>query len=131
MKSVSYALAIGSIMYAQVCTRPNLAFTTGMLGRYQKNPGIDHWKAVKKTLRYLQGTKGLMPMNGRSSSLQIVGYADADCGGCRDTLKSTSGYVFTLSRGAISWKSCKQTARASSTMHAEFVATYEATGHVI
>jgi hypothetical protein len=42
MKSVSYASAIESIMFAQVCTRPNLAFTTRMLGRYQKNPDIDH-----------------------------------------------------------------------------------------
>jgi hypothetical protein len=131
MKSVPYASAIGSIMYAQVCTRPDLAFTTGMLGRYQKNPSIDHWKAVKKALRYLQGTKGLMLTYRRSRSLQIVGYADADWGGCKDTLKSTLGYIFTLSGGAISWKSCKQTAIASSTMHAEFVATYEATGQAM
>jgi chaperone required for assembly of F1-ATPase len=70
----------------------------------------------------------------RSSSLQIVGYADADWGGCKDTLKSTSGYVFTLSGGVISWKSRKQTARASSTthkLHAEFVAMYEANGQAI
>jgi hypothetical protein len=131
MKSVSYASAIGRILYAQVCTRPDLAFTTGMLGRYQKNPGIDHWKVVKKALRYVQGTKGLMLTYRRSNSLQIVGYADADWGGCRYTLKSTSGYVFMLSWGAISWKSCKQTTRASLTMHAEFVATYEATRHAI
>jgi hypothetical protein len=67
----------------------------------------------------------------RSSPLQIAGYADADWGGCRDTLKSTSRYIFMLSGGAISWKRCKQTARTSSTMHAEFVATYGATRHEI
>jgi hypothetical protein len=89
MKSVPYVSAIESIMYAQVYTRHDLAFTTGMLGRYQKNPNIDHWKAVKKALRYLQGTKGLMLTYRRSNSLQIVGYANADWGGCRDTLKST------------------------------------------
>jgi hypothetical protein len=83
-------------MRAQVCTHPDLAFTIGMLGRYQKNLGIDHWKAVKNALRYLKGTKGLMLTYRRSSSLQIVGYADADWGGCRDTLKSILGYVFTL-----------------------------------
>jgi hypothetical protein len=97
IKSVPYASAIGSIMYAQVCTRPDLAFTTGMLGRYQKNPGIDHWKTVKKAIRYLQGTKCLMLTYRRYSPLQIVCYADADWGGCRDTLKSTSGYIFMLS----------------------------------
>jgi hypothetical protein len=69
MKSVPYASTIGSIMYAQVCTRPNLAFTIGILGRYSKNLDIDHWKAVKKALRYLQVTKGLMLTYRRSSSL--------------------------------------------------------------
>ena len=73
MKSVPYASAVGSIMYAQVCTRPDLAFITGVLGRYQSNPGIDHWKAVKKTLRYLQGTKHLMLTYKRSDNLKVIG----------------------------------------------------------
>ena len=60
MKSVPYASAVGSIMYAQVCTRPDLAFITGMLGRFQSNPRLDHWKAAKKALRYMQGTKDYM-----------------------------------------------------------------------
>lgn len=56
MTSVPYASAIESIMYAQICTCPNL-FTNGVPGRYQVNLGIEHWKAVKKTLRYLQKTQ--------------------------------------------------------------------------
>ena len=131
MKSVPYASAVGSLMYAQVCTRPDLAFVTGMLGRYQSNPGPDHWKAVKKALRYLQGTKSLMLIYKKSDNLQIVGYSDADFAGCVDTKKSTSGYVFTLAGGAISWKSSKQTITASSTMQAEFIACYEATGQAV
>ncbi|XP_074282695.1 secreted RxLR effector protein 161-like [Silene latifolia] len=55
MKNVPYASAVGSIMYAQVCTRPDIAYAVGVLGRYQSNPGSDHWKAAKKVLRYLQG----------------------------------------------------------------------------
>jgi len=128
MKNIPYASAVGSIMYAQVCTRPDLAFITGMLGRYQSNPGIDHWKAVKKALRYIQGTKDLMLTYKRSDNLEVIGYLDADFAGCVDTKKSTSGYIFTLAGGAISWKSSKQTVTASSTMQAEFVACYEATG---
>jgi hypothetical protein len=104
-----------------------------MLRRYQKNPGvgIDHWKVVNKALRHLQGTKGLLLTYRRSSPLQLVVYADADRGGYRDTLKSTTRYIFTLFGGAVYWKSCKRTARASSTMHVEFVATYEATRQAI
>ena len=82
---------------------------------------------VKKALRYLQGTKGLMLMYKRSDSLHIEGYSDSDFEGDVDDRKSTSGYVFTLAGGAISWKSSKQTVTASSTMYVEFIACYEAT----
>jgi hypothetical protein len=58
--SVSYASAIESLMYAQVYTHPDLAFVTEMLGRYQINPDISHWKRIKKSMRYIQGTKGLV-----------------------------------------------------------------------
>jgi hypothetical protein len=126
MKAVPYASAVESLQYAQVCTRPDLAFVTGLLGRYQKNSGIEHWKLVKKVLRYLQGTKGLMLTYRRSDSIQIEGYSDSDYAG--EERKSTSGYIFTLAGGTISWKSSKQTVTTSSTMYAEFIACYEATG---
>ena len=66
----------------------------------------------------------------RSDSLEIEGYSDSDFVGDIDDRKSMSGYVFTLASGAISWKSSKQTVTASSTMYAEFVACYEASGQV-
>jgi hypothetical protein len=116
MKSVPYASAVESLMYAQVCTRPDLAFVIGMLGRYQKNPGISHWNEIKKALRYIQGTKGLMLTYERLDSLEIVGYSDLDFVGCLDTDRSTSGYVFKLTGGAISWSSSKQTVMTSPTM---------------
>jgi hypothetical protein len=53
MKSVPYASAVGSLMYAQVCTRLDLAFVTGMLDRYQKNIGVSHWNGIKKILRHI------------------------------------------------------------------------------
>jgi hypothetical protein len=128
MKTVPYASAVGSLQYAQVCTRPDLAFVTGLLGRFQSNPGPEHWKLIKKVLHYLQGTKSLMLTYRKTESLKVVGYSDSDYAG--DDRKSTSGYVFTLAGGAISWKSSKQTVTISSTMYAEFVACYEATGQV-
>jgi hypothetical protein len=128
MKVVLYASAVRSLQYAQVCTRSDLAFVTGLLDRFQSNPGIEHWKLVKKVLRYLQGTKDLMLTYRKSNSLQIAGYSDFYY--VRDDRKSTSGYVFTLAGGAISWKSSKQIVTTLSTMYAEFVACYEATGQV-
>ncbi len=130
MKSIPYASVVRSIMYAQVCTRPDLAFVTGMLGRYQSNPGLQHWKLAKKTL-YLQGTKDLMLTYRKSENLEVVGYSDSDLAGCIDDKKSTSGYIFTLAGGAISWKSSKQKVTASLTMQAEYVACYKTTGQAI
>ena len=92
---------------------------------------MDHWKAVKKVLRYLQGTKDYMLTYQRTDILEVVGYSDADFAGCKDTRKSTSGYIFMLANGPISWKSHKQTLTASSTMEAEFIACYEATCHAV
>jgi hypothetical protein len=131
MKSVPYVLPVGSLIYAQVCTRPDLAFVIGMLDRYQKNPGVSHWNGIKKTLRYIQDIKGLMLTYQRSDSLKIVGYLDSDFTGCLDTDRSTLGYVFKLIGEAISWSSSKQTVMTSSTMYAEYVACYEAAGQAL
>ena len=105
MKNIPYASTVGSLMYAQVCTRPHIAFAVGMLGRYQSNPGIDHWKAAKKVMRYLQGTKYYKLMYRQTSNLEVVGYSNSDFSGCVDSRKSTSGYIFILVGGAISWRS--------------------------
>ena len=91
---VPYASVVGSLQYAQVCTCLDLAFVTGLVGRFQSNPRTEHWKLVKKVLRCLQGTKSLMMTYRRSDSLHIVGYSDSDY--ARDDRKCTSGYVFTL-----------------------------------
>ncbi|XP_074271055.1 secreted RxLR effector protein 161-like [Silene latifolia] len=129
MKNVPYASAVGSIMYAQVCTRPDIAYAVGVLGRYQSNPGTDHWKAAEKVFRYLQGTKDYMLMYRRTDSLEVVGYSNSDFAGCIDSRKSTSGYVFMLADGVVSWRSTKQTLTATFTMEAEFVSYFEATSH--
>ena len=60
MQKIPYASAVGSLMYAQVCTRPDIVYIVGMLGRYLSNPGMDHWKAAKQVMRYLQRTKDFM-----------------------------------------------------------------------
>ena len=88
-------------MYAQVCTRPDIAFITGMLGRYLSNPGMEHWKAAKRVLRYLKRTRDYMLTYRRSEQLEVIGYTDSDFGGCVDSMKSTSGYIFMMAGGAV------------------------------
>ncbi|WVZ07573.1 hypothetical protein V8G54_020919 [Vigna mungo] len=131
MESIPYASVVRSLMYAQTCTRPDISFAVGMLGRYQSNPRMDHWKAAKKVLRYLQGTKEYMLTYRKSNHLEVIGYSDSDYAGCLDSRKSTFGYVYLLAGGAISWKSAKQSVIATSTMEAEFMACFEATVHAL
>ncbi|XP_070020311.1 secreted RxLR effector protein 161-like [Nicotiana sylvestris] len=131
MKSIHYSSIVGSLMYAQTCTRPDISFAVGMLGRYQSNEGIDQWKAAKKVLRYLKGTKDYMLIYRRSKHLEVVGYPDSDFIGCIDTKKSTFSYLFQLAEGEISWKCAKQYVIATSTIEAQFVACFEATIHAL
>ncbi|XP_070021383.1 secreted RxLR effector protein 161-like [Nicotiana tabacum] len=131
MESIPYSSIVGGMMYAQTCTRPDISFAVGILGRYQSNTRIDHRKAAKKALRYLKGTKDYMLMYRRSKHLEVVGYSDSGFTGYIDTRKSTFGYLFQLAEGAISWKCAKQSVIDTSMMEAEFVAYFEATIHAL
>ena len=107
MKVVPYSSVMGSLIYAQVCTRLDIAFIVGLLSRYLSDPGQSYWKAAKKVLRYLQGTKDLMLTYRRTDTLGVVGFSDFDYASCVDDKKFTSGYIFMMVEGAVSWKSVK------------------------
>ena len=102
MQKIPYTSAVGSLMYAQVCTRPDIAFIVGMLGRYMSNPRVDHWKAAKWVMWYLKRIKDYMLTYRRSDGLEIFEYSNSDFSGCQDSKRSTSGYVFMLVGGVIS-----------------------------
>lgn len=125
MSKIPYASAIGSIMYAMLCTRPDVAHSISVTSRFQSDPGEDHWTAVKNILKYLRRTKDIFLVFG-GSELKIEGYTDSSFQSEKDDSKSMLGYVFTLNGGAISWKSSKQSTTADSTAEAEYIAASEA-----
>ena len=96
MQKIPYASVVGSLMYAQVCTRPDIAYIVGMLGRYLSNQGLDHWKAAKRVMWYLQRTKDFMLTYRKSDQLEIIGYSNFDFTECQDSSRSTSGYIYML-----------------------------------
>ena len=102
MQKIPYASAVGSLMYAQVCMRLDIAYIIGMLGRYLSNPGLDYWKASKWAMRYLQRTKDFMLTYRKLDQLEIISYSDSDFAGCQDSRRSTLGYIYMLVGGAIS-----------------------------
>ncbi|KAK8686089.1 hypothetical protein V6N13_125116 [Hibiscus sabdariffa] len=105
MSEVPYASAIGSIMYAMICTRPDLSYALSITSRYQANLGESHWVAVKNILKYLRRTKDVFLVYGAEEQLSIKGYTDASFQTDKDDSRSHSGFVFCLNGGAVSWKS--------------------------
>ncbi|KAJ9542183.1 hypothetical protein OSB04_028689 [Centaurea solstitialis] len=106
---------------------PDVAYSVSFTSRYQQNPGDPHWVAVKNILKYLRRTKDMfLVFGGSEDEISVIGYSDASFQTDRDDFRSQSGYVFTLNRGAISWKSSKQDTIADSTTEAEYIAASDA-----
>jgi transposase InsO family protein len=122
-----YQQAIGSMMYAMLQTRPDIAFTVSILSRFNANPSATHWRYALETIKYLAGTRtlGITYSRNDSGRLEIHAFSDSDHAGCRETLKSTTGYVFMMASGAVSWRSRRQAPRGLSSMEAEYYALTE------
>ena len=131
-KSISqqeYAQAIGSLMYDMNCIRPNTAYVVSKLSKYTSNLGPNHWKAIVRVLRYLKYTQNY-GLHYSKYPVVLEGYCDANWISDTKDSKSTNGYLFTLSGGAMSWKSSKKTCIARSTMESEFIALDKAVEEV-
>ena len=112
-------------MYAMLCTRPDVAFALSVTSRFQANPGESHWEAVKCILKYLRRTKDLFLVY-EGEELKLQGYTDSSFQSDPDDSRSTSGFLFTLNGGAVSWKSSKQPTTADLTTEAEYIAVSDA-----
>lgn len=119
MSGKPYAHLIGSLMYAAIGTRPDIAFTVSTLAHFMANPAPAHWEAAKRVLRYLKGTQDLCLSFGHSAD-GLVGYSDADWASQRHR-HSISSYTFLYNGGVISWSSRKQPIVALSSTEAEYI----------
>ncbi|CAH9133567.1 unnamed protein product [Cuscuta epithymum] len=126
MQNITYASTIGIIMYAMVCTRPNIAHAVGVVSRFMGDPGKRHWEAVKLILRYLKGTaSNALCFDGKN--VELLGHVDADlASNYSDGSRSTTVYVFTFGGTTISRISQLQKVVALSTTEGEYVAITEA-----
>jgi hypothetical protein len=130
MQSILYKATVGSLMYAMVGTRIDLAFPVSMVSQFMSKAGPSHWMAVKRIMRYLKGTLDLkLCLGGKDISLR--GFCDADWGGDTNERRSTTGYAFFVGVGAISWNCKRQPTIALSTTEAEYMATSQCTKEAI
>ena len=130
-ENIPYALAVGSIMYVMVVTWPNLAYAIRVVNGYMSNQGWKHWEAIKHIVRYLGGTEDIQLTFGSTNSTEIEGYTQSYYADIPNTKKSTSGYIFTYSGGAISCRSKLQECTTLSTIEAEYIDVSKSTKEAI
>ena len=127
-----YQALVGSLMYAAIGSRPDIAYATQTLSQFSSNPGPAHWTAAKRVLQYLQGTQNLgITYGGGEELIKATAYSDADWASDPNDRRSISGYIFLIGDGPVSWSSKKQPTVALSSMEAKYMAISHAARHAI
>ncbi|KAL3677349.1 hypothetical protein R1sor_027297 [Riccia sorocarpa] len=119
-----YRSTIGQLIHL-THTRPDISYSVSILSRFMSAPKIPHLQATKRLLRYLKGTKDFGVLFSKDNDVQICGFTDADWAGCKETRRSTTGFIFMLGRSPITWSSKKQPTVACSSTKAEYRALSE------
>ena len=118
---VRYQSMVGSLLHAARATRPDIAHAVGIVSKFNSKPTEAHLTAVKRIFRYLKGTLNIV-LQYKATGKLLLGYSDADWASDLDNRHSTTGNVFLMSGGAVSWLSQKQATVALSTAKAEYIA---------
>jgi len=126
-----YQSAVGSLLYLSTWTRPDITYAVSNVAKFCANPTKEHWTAVKRILRYLNGTLDFGLLYDKENESECIGYSDADWAGDLNDRRSTSGYLFQMCGTAVSWRSKKQTRVALSTAEAENMALASAAQEAI
>ena len=130
VNSVTYQSIVGSLLYSAIATCPDIAQAVEVVAKFSSKPNEAHLTAAKRILRYFKGTLNLA-IKYQKSDEGLIGYTDSDWAGDLDDRHSTTGNVFLMASGPISWLSKKQAVVALSTSEAEYVALSLATQEVV
>lgn len=134
MENKPYRSLIGSLQYAAQCTRPDICFPVGAMGKFSANPGIRHYNESIRILRFLITTQDLViTYHGSSTIPATISFttdSDADWAGS-DERKSTSGYIVTMAGGPVNWSSKLQGMQAMSSGEAEYIASANAGQEIV
>jgi hypothetical protein len=128
---VPYQSLIGSLLYASVSTRLDIAMAVSHLSRFMSDPSQSLWEQTKRVLRCLKGTAYSVLIYGGVSSSKLVGWSDSDYASDIGERRSRTGYVFMLNGAAVSWKSQRQQTVALSTAEAKYMALTAATQEAV
>ena len=137
MREIPYRRAVGSLAYLANTSRPDIAQAVNLVSQFSQNPGPVHWRAVKAILRYLRGTTQFALVFQASETAEqtpaqhssphpVSIWCDANWAGCKDTRRSTSGYLLRFAGCWIDWRCHKQETVALSSCEAEYMALTDA-----
>ena len=129
MQRKPYAKLIGSLLYAAIGTRPDIAYSVSLLARFMHDPAIIHFEAAKRVLRYLKGTRDSVLTFG-SNSKGLMVYSDSDWASHPDR-HSVEGVVVMYNGGAIYWRSSKQKLVSLSSTESEYIAASNASRELV
>jgi hypothetical protein len=125
-----YQQMIGSLIYLMIGTQPDIAWSTSRLSQYMQEPMNKHVKAAKHVFRYLQQTTHHKIRYQGAGHSGLIGYLDADWDENRDNQRSTTGFVFLIADGAVTWTSHMQKTVARSSTEAKYMALSEACSEI-
>src|SRR5579859_3429582 len=120
-----YQSMVGSLMYAMLTTRPDLAQTIQQISQFSQKPTKTHEKAAKHALRYLNGTINEGITYNGNLGMKLNFWSDANWGG-EEGRESVSGFVATMAGGAVTYSSKKQSSVALSSTESEYMAILHA-----
>lgn len=133
-----YQELVGSLLYASISTRPDIAYAVQRLTRFMQAPLMRHWKAALRVLRYLAGTRDAALTFGRqaterrrSDAVGVSAYSDADWASDKVDRKSVTGWIALVNGDPVSWASKKQRTVAQSSCEAELYAMSAATNEIL
>ncbi|XP_050133146.1 secreted RxLR effector protein 161-like [Malus sylvestris] len=118
--STYFKQIVGSLMYL-TATWPDIMYAMCLISRYMERPTELHLRATKRVFRYLKGTTDFGIFYKKKGRSVLTGFTDSDYAGDLDDRRSTSGHVFMMGSGTISWASKKQQVVTLSTTEAEFI----------
>jgi hypothetical protein len=131
MSEVPYRSLSGSLLYAALLTRADIAYPTQVICKFNENPGRRHWKAGQRILKYLKSTRNHGIVYRKSGSPLPLTDSDSDWADNRETRKSQSGWIVRIANGAVDWSTKAQKSVALSSCEAEYVAASEAFREVL
>ena len=133
MADKPYQEILGSVMYAQIGTRPDLSYAISTLRKYASNPGNTHWQALMHVLQYIKATLHYKITYGGDcfKDLWPTGWVDADYGGDINSCRSCAGYMFIQAGGPMAWSAQYQPMVALSTTEAKYMAVSHAAKQIL